>query len=83
MSLYRKLSSKPKLFLSVAGISLSDFQRLLPDFADTFRQLESERQRRTVQTQAERQRAIGGGSQCLLISCPTNFSCSCSTIVSI
>jgi len=63
MSLYRKLSSKPKLFLSVAGISLSDFQRLLPDFADTFRQLESERQRRTVQTQAERQRAIGGGSQ--------------------
>ncbi len=62
MSLYRKLSSKPKLFLSVAGITLSDFQRLLPDFADAFRQLEGERKRRTVQTQAERQRAIGGGS---------------------
>ncbi len=63
MSLYRKLSSKPKLFLSVAGISVSDFQRLLPDTAFAFRQLEGERKRRTVQTQVERQRAIGGGAQ--------------------
>ena len=63
MSLYRKLSSKPRLFLSVAGISLWDFQRLLPDFEHAFQQLESERKRRTVQAQAERQRAIGGGSQ--------------------
>lgn len=63
MSLYRKLSSKPKLFLAVAGISLRDFQRLLPDFADAIRQLEGERKRRTVQTRAERQRGIGGGAQ--------------------
>lgn len=63
MSLYRKLSSKPKLFLSVAGISLSDFQRLLPAFEHAFRRLEGARKARTVQAQAERQRAIGGGAQ--------------------
>lgn len=48
MSLYRKLSSKPKLFLSVAGISLCDFQRLLPDFEHAFRQRESERKLRVL-----------------------------------
>ena len=30
MSLYRKLSRKPKLFLSVTGMNLHQFQTLLP-----------------------------------------------------
>jgi hypothetical protein len=32
MSLYRKLSRKPKLFLSVTGMNLHQFQTLLPQF---------------------------------------------------
>lgn len=63
MSLYRKLSRKPKLFLSVTGMNLHQFQTLLPQFERANDKLERRRKRRVVVTGKKRQRRIGGGAQ--------------------
>lgn len=63
MSLYRKLSSKPKLFLSITGMSLSEFTRLMPEFKQAFSLLEKERKTLTVRFGSERIRSIGGGKK--------------------
>src|SRR5438270_884415 len=43
MSLYRKLSRKPKLFLSVTGMNLHQFQTLLPQFTHAYDKFERRR----------------------------------------
>jgi len=63
MSLYRKLARKPKLFLSVTGINLHQFQTLLPQFTEVSDKLEQKRKRKVVRTGQKRQRQIGGGAR--------------------
>jgi hypothetical protein len=63
MSLYRKLARKPNQFLTVTGMILSDFQRLLPQFEQADRQLEARRKACVVVTKRERQRRAGGGAK--------------------
>lgn len=63
MSLYRKLSRKPKLFLSVTGMNLHQFQRLLPQFTHAYDKIEQQRKRKVVRTGKQRLRRIGGGAQ--------------------
>jgi hypothetical protein len=63
MSLYHKLSRKPQLFLSVTGMNLHQFQRLLPQFEQADEKLERRRKRRVVVTGKKRLRHIGGGAQ--------------------
>src|SRR5215216_6100142 len=63
MSLYHKLSRKPKLFLSVTGMNLHQFQTLLPQFTHAYDKFERRRKRKVVCTGKKRQRAIGGGAQ--------------------
>ncbi len=63
MSLYRKLSRKPKLFLCVTGMNLHQFQTLLPQFEYAYEKLERRRKRRVVVTGKKRRRVIGGGAQ--------------------
>jgi hypothetical protein len=62
MSLYTKLSRKPKLFLSVTGMNFHQFQRLLPQFTAVYDKLERERKRKVVRTGRKRLRRIGGGA---------------------
>jgi DDE superfamily endonuclease len=61
MDFYNKLARKPKLFLSVTGVPLHTFQRLLPRIEDAFIQHQAERKLKTVRTAAARQRAAGAG----------------------
>ena len=63
MSLYTKLSRKPKLFLSVTGMNFHQFQRLLPQFTQVYDRLEERRKRRVVRSGKRRRRSIGGGAQ--------------------
>ncbi len=63
MSLYRKLSQKPKLFLSVTGMNLHQFQTLLPQFTHASDKSEQRRKRKVVRTGKKRLRQIGGGAQ--------------------
>ncbi len=63
MSLYTKLSRKPKLFLSVTGMNFHQFQRLLPQFTQVYSKLEEQRKRKVVRTGKRRLRQIGGGAQ--------------------
>jgi DDE superfamily endonuclease len=63
MSLYHKLSRKPKLFLSVTGMNLHQFQRLLPQLTHASDKFERRRKRRVVRTGKKRLRQIGGGAQ--------------------
>ena len=63
MSLYCKLSRQPKLFLSVTGMNLHQFQTLLPQLVQAAEQLERRRKRRVVVTGKKRLRGIGGGAQ--------------------
>ena len=63
MSLYHKLSRKPKLFLSVTGMNLHQFQILLPQFEQAAAKLERRRKKRVVVTGNKRLRGIGGGAQ--------------------
>jgi hypothetical protein len=63
MSLYPKLSRKPKLFLSVTGINLHQFQRLLPQLTHAYDKFELRRKRKVVRTGKKRLRRIGGGAQ--------------------
>ena len=62
MSLYRKLSRKPNLFLSVTGMNLHQFQTLLPQFTHAYDKLERRRKRKVVVTGKKRLRQIGGGA---------------------
>ncbi len=62
MSLYRKLSRKPKLFLSVTGMNLHQFQTLLPQFTRADEKFERRRKRQVVRTGKKRLRQIGGGA---------------------
>src|SRR5437763_14582744 len=63
MSLYRKLSRKPKLFLSVTGMNLHQFQRLLPQQTHAYDKCERRRKRKVVVAGKKRLRGIGGGAQ--------------------
>jgi len=63
MSLYRKLARKPKLFLSVTGMNLQQFQTLLPQFEQVYAKAEQKRKRKVVRTGQKRQRRIGGGAR--------------------
>jgi hypothetical protein len=63
MSLYRKLTRKPKLFLSVTGMNFHQFQALLPQFVKVYDKLERRRKRKVVLTGKKRQRQAGGGAQ--------------------
>lgn len=63
MSLYRKLARKPHQFLTVTGMTLTDFQNLLPRFERANCQLEQQRKAYVVRTKKERQRRAGGGAQ--------------------
>jgi hypothetical protein len=63
MSLYRKLSRKPQLFLSVTGMNLHQFQTLLPQFTHAYDKLERRRKRKDVVTGKKRLRQIGGAAQ--------------------
>ena len=63
MSLYHKLIRKPKLFLSVTGMNLHQFQTLLPHFAHAADKSEQQRKRQVVRTGKKRLRGIGGGAQ--------------------
>jgi hypothetical protein len=63
MSLYCKLSRKPKLFLSVTGMNLHQFQTLLPQFTHAYDKFEQRRKRRVVVTGKKRLRQAGGGAQ--------------------
>lgn len=63
MSLYRKLSRKPQLFLSVTGMNLDQFQTLLPQFERADDKFERRRKRKVVVTGQKRLRGIGGGAQ--------------------
>jgi hypothetical protein len=62
MSLYTKLSRKPKLFLSVTGMNCHQFQTLLPQFTEVYDKLEQKRKRKVVRTGRKRLRRIGGGA---------------------
>lgn len=63
MSLYSKISRKPSLFLSLTGISLREFQRLLPQFVSAYSQAEARRKATVVLTKQPRRRQPGGGAQ--------------------
>lgn len=63
MSLYRKLSRKPQLFLSVTGMTCHQFQALLPRFEQVYEKRERQRKRKVVRTGKKRLRQIGGGAQ--------------------
>ncbi len=63
MSLYSKLARKPKLFLSVTGMNLQQFQTLLPQFEQVYAKAEQKRKRKVVRTGQKRQRRIGGGAR--------------------
>lgn len=63
MSLYRKLSRKPSLFLSVTGMNCHQFQALLPQFERVYEKREQKRKRKVVRTGKKRLRQIGGGAQ--------------------
>jgi hypothetical protein len=62
MSLYRKLSRQPKLFLSVTGMNLHQFQAVLPQFTPAYDEFEQRRKRKVVVTGKKRLRQIGGGA---------------------
>ena len=60
MSLFKKLARNPKQFLTLTGIELSDFERLLPELEQADREQERQRKARVVRTGARRQRRPGG-----------------------
>lgn len=62
MSLYQKLARKPKQFLTLTGIELSEFERLLPSLRAADGQQQLKRKTLTVRHQQERQRQPGGGA---------------------
>src|SRR5262245_27543284 len=63
MSFYKKLARKPQQFLTLTGMELSEFLRLLPALEHADRQQEQQRIARVVRTGQARQRQAGGGAQ--------------------
>lgn len=63
MSLYRKLARKPNQFLTITGMTLTDFHRLLPQFEQANQELEQERKAYVVRTRKQRLRRAGGGAK--------------------
>jgi hypothetical protein len=63
MSLYTKLSHKPKLFLSVTGMNFHQFQQLLPQLEQVYDKQERQRKQKVVRTGKKRLRRSGGGRQ--------------------
>lgn len=63
MSLYRKRSRKPSLFLSVTGMNCHQFQTLLPQFEQVYEKRAQKRKRKVVRPGKKRSRQIGGGAQ--------------------
>lgn len=62
MSLYQKLARHPKQFLTLTGIELSEFERLLPELEAAYVRAELARKVLTVRQQQARQRQPGGGA---------------------
>jgi hypothetical protein len=62
MSFYQKLARKPQQFLTLTGMELSEFTRLLPALERADHQQERLRKARVVRTGQERQRQPGGGA---------------------
>lgn len=62
MSLYQKLARKPQQFLTLTGIELSEFKRLLPALEAANAQQQSARKALTVRHQQARQRQSGAGA---------------------
>ncbi len=63
MSFYQKLARKPKQFLTLTGIELSEFARLLPALQAAYGRPELTRKTLTVRDQQVAQRQPGGGAQ--------------------
>ena len=63
MSLYNKLARKPKQFLTLTGVELSEFERLLPDLEQADLRQQLHRKALVVRTGEPRQRQPGGGAQ--------------------
>lgn len=63
MSLYRKLARKPNQFLTLTGVELSEFERLLPDLEQADRQQQQRRKAQVVRTGQARRRQPGGGAR--------------------
>lgn len=61
MSLYKKISVKPRLFLQVTGMELSVFESLLPSIEASYLGIEHARKSQTIVGNKTRLRAIGGG----------------------
>src|SRR5262245_27706002 len=62
MSLYQKLARKPQQFLTLTGIELSEFERLLPELQAAYDRQEATRKAVTVRGQQARQRQPGAGA---------------------
>lgn len=62
MNLYQKLARKPKQFLTLTGIELSEFERLLPALQAADEQQQIVRKVLTVRQARTRQRQPGGGA---------------------
>ena len=62
MSFYTKLARKPKQFLTLTGMELSEFARLLPELERHSQQQERQRKLLVVRTKQPRQRQPGGGA---------------------
>lgn len=62
MDFYNRLKRNPKQFLAFTGMHLHTFEDLLPQFEQTFLHLQQDRKAKTVRSQSDRQRQIGGGN---------------------
>ena len=62
MSLYQKLARKPQQFLTLTGIQLSEFERLLPALQAADERQQLTRKALTVRHQQARQRQPGAGA---------------------
>ena len=61
MDFYKKLSGNPKMFLSVTGMDLQSFERLLPEFEKAWVEKDCRRKQITVRHLKTRKRQTGGG----------------------
>src|SRR5690606_30512355 len=61
MSIYKKLQKRPRIFLSIVGLSYEQFSALMDRGQGLHQQRETQRKALTVQGGQPRRRAIGGG----------------------
>jgi hypothetical protein len=61
MDFYTRLARKPKTFLTVTGMQLHTFQKLMPQFEAAYLRLEAQHKQKTVRTGSTRLRPAGGG----------------------